>query len=299
MKAKPAIAIVTAGDAGYFDMLSDLVLSIRDKPQGRDIPIAVLDVGLGEEHIAWLSERVESIVAPGWDMDYPERDKSPNHFKAMTARPFLPKHFPQYDGYIWIDADAWLQTWEAIDIYLEALTDHGFAIVPELDRSYACVYNRNNARKLVHDVLLRGFSRELAESLVWLPVLNSGGFCMWRESPIWQAWQRCMEDALRRYYHHMVEQTALNVVLYSQRGLPCFLPAYCNWICIHALPAYSEQEALLVEPCPPHRPLSVIHLAGKVKNHEQIELRTTKGGTKHLPLGYQALRKLEAIQVAR
>lgn len=291
MTDKPAVAIVTAADAGYFGLLSDLVLSIRNQPEGRDFPIAVLDVGLDEAQVAWLSERVQAIVDPGWDYDFPDRATAPVHFKAMTARPFLPKHLPQFDGYIWIDADAWLQSWEAIALYRQALDSHGFAIVPELDRSYACVYNRNNTRKLVHDVLLRGFGQQLAETLVWLPVLNSGGFCIWRQSPIWQAWQDCLGQALQRYCHHMIEQTALNVVLYGQAGLPCFLPSYCNWMCVHALPAFDQSRGLLVDPCPPYRPLSVIHLGGQVKQQPAVELRCLQGGSKRLPLSYQALRR--------
>lgn len=285
------ISIVSAADSGYFGMLSDLVLSIRDKPQGRDFPISILDVGLTAEQRAWLEPRVQTILDPGWDYEFPGRDSAPSHFKAMTARPHLPKHLPDYDGYIWIDADAWLQTWEAIELYLRALETHGFAIIPELDRAYACVYNQNNTRQLVHDVLLKGFGKQLADSLVWLPVLNSGGFCIWRDSPIWQAWQDCLGAALQRYRHHMIEQTALNVVLYGQQSLPQFLPSTCNWMCVHAPPAFDETSGLLVEPCLPHRTLSVVHLGGQVKQHPEVELRTTEGKVKRMALGYQALKQ--------
>ena len=64
-------------------------------------------------------ERVQ-LVAPGWDFDFPGRESAPNYLKAEFSRPFLPRHFPGYEMYFWLDADAWVQEWRAVDIYCAA-----------------------------------------------------------------------------------------------------------------------------------------------------------------------------------
>ena len=51
-------------------------------------------------------------------------------FKAQFARPFLPRHFPGYETYLWIDADAWLQDWRAVELYVAAACGDRLAITP-------------------------------------------------------------------------------------------------------------------------------------------------------------------------
>jgi hypothetical protein len=79
--------IVSAANYAYFGMLSHLNASIRE--HDRTVAIGVLDVGLDKDQCAALGKNVQSIIAPGWD--YPFVSLPPSHFRAMTARPFLPK----------------------------------------------------------------------------------------------------------------------------------------------------------------------------------------------------------------
>lgn len=57
--------IVSASDAAYFDLLKGLVSSIRDKPEGADVALSILDVGLDSAQRHWLTERGATIAEPG------------------------------------------------------------------------------------------------------------------------------------------------------------------------------------------------------------------------------------------
>ena len=40
--------------------------------------------------------------------------------KSQVSRAFLPKYFPKYEKYLWIDCDAWVNNWESVELYFKA-----------------------------------------------------------------------------------------------------------------------------------------------------------------------------------
>src|SRR5215472_16277761 len=129
----PARLLISSGaDSGYFPLLRDTVLSIL--AQCRGAVIGILDFGLAPEQRDWLTERVAHLVRPGWDIDFPHREHTPETRKAQLSRPFLRRHFPGYETYLWIDADAWLQDWRTVELYIAAAGHDKLAITPEIDR---------------------------------------------------------------------------------------------------------------------------------------------------------------------
>ena len=136
--SRSRLLIASGADRNYFPLLRDTVLSIRERQH--EPAIGILDLGLDTEHRHWLSSRVEYIVRPEWDLDFPCREQMPETFKAQVARPFLSRHFPGYEMYLWIDADAWLQDGRAIDLYVDAAGRDKLAITPEIDRAYTRHY---------------------------------------------------------------------------------------------------------------------------------------------------------------
>lgn len=277
-------AIVTAGDAKYFSILRGLVLSVRSHPQGADIPIVVLDLGLGDAVCAWLAQHGASWVKPDWD--YAFNRPMPEYFKAMVSRPHLPKYAPGFDTLIWLDADTWVQDWSAIDLLLAGARSAGFAIVPEIDRSYTPFYNGAPYAHHLYDWLRQCFDEDTARRLHAYPLLNCGVFAAHRDAPHWRAWADRLADSFGRTVLFISEQTALNVALRSD-GLPLsVLPATCNWICFRSPPLCSADGRVLLDPQVPHAPLGIVHLAGyssdlKEKPHT---LATVAGGTVSRPL---------------
>src|ERR1700732_1102843 len=115
----PARLLIASGaDRNYFPLLRDAVLSIR--ALRRDVAIGVLDLGLDQQDRGGVSARVAHTVRPDWDLAFPGRRRTPETLKAQVARPFLRRHFPGYEMYLWIDADAWLQDERVIDLYSSA-----------------------------------------------------------------------------------------------------------------------------------------------------------------------------------
>src|ERR1700733_4902707 len=102
------VLILTASDAGYFELLQGMLRSLRDKPEGRQIPIAVFDVGLTGEQARWCREFGATLLRADWDFEFPGRAQVGEAFKSLTARPFLPRYAPGHDIYMWLDADVWV-----------------------------------------------------------------------------------------------------------------------------------------------------------------------------------------------
>jgi hypothetical protein len=263
--------IISGADARYFDLLAGQVSSIRAKPAGAAMTLGVLDVGLEPAQRDWLAAQGVKLVAPGWDQDFPGRAETPLFRRAQYGRPFLPQHFPGHDLYMWLDADAWVQDWTAVDLFFQAAATGSLAIVPELDRSYR---NFFEAWEEFHGVIRAGyaaaFGEAMAERLVRHPLLNNGAFALRADAPHWQAWADTLAGALQRSRNELIDMTTLNHVVYVQ-GLPAhFLPAWCNWICHHAPPRKDVAGGPWVEPYLPHQKLGIVHLTLWMKDRKDL-----------------------------
>ena len=109
------VAVISAADAKFFDLLQGMIRSLRDQPQGRDLPLYIFDLGLTEAQRRWLlvqGATLRSLQEVGY------RDDLPVHLNLHLADSRFPELFPGHQVYLWIDADAWVQRWEAVDAYI-------------------------------------------------------------------------------------------------------------------------------------------------------------------------------------
>lgn len=214
---QPAKVIIISGsDAGYASLLTGLLASLEKLARADSIDIGILDLGLDGAFRMNLKRRGCLVVAPEWD--YPLKlfkDRPPASFKALTARPHLRRHFPGYDLYLWIDADAWVQQWEAIRLYIDAAQRSGFAITPEVDRSYSERYATESVLSWRFRKYQKCFNNAVAESLSLLPIANSGVFAARVDAPHWAAWARTLGEIFERIRepYFFAEQIALNHVV--------------------------------------------------------------------------------------
>jgi len=259
--------IVTASSAEYFHFLQGMVLSIRDQPAARNVALGCLNLGLTVEQRDWLATRNVSIVDPEWEFGFDDAAGAPLPFKAILARPHLPKYFPGHDIYMHLDADAWVQDWAAVDLYIAGAAKGIMAITPEIDRAFISNYGTSRSyRAFVIKVYTDLFGEEAAIRYRDYPILNTGAFAMPASSPLWRRWAERIAESLARGRNFHVEQASLNYELfenlddYLADGLE-FLPARCNWVCHQALPKFDAERGLLVEPFLPHRPLGIVHRA--------------------------------------
>jgi len=305
----PSVTVVSAADAGYFDLLEGLVRSLKAGSAARDLPISILDLGLEGTQRRWLEGQGARLVEPGWDVDFPVRDRLPRHYRAMTARPYLPKHFPGYEIYLWLDADTWVQDGSALELFVRAARRGKLAIVPEIDRGYWTIHKRPKPWGQNQKAFAWAFGLKAGYRLGRNAILNVGAFALHAEAPHWSRWaaahgralnrRRLRPPSLRRFEFFLSEQTALNHVIFAE-GLPAsFLPAYCNWFCGKGTPAFDRARGLLVEPHEPHHPLAVVHLAGKGMKERLWRLETLDGGTVETRLTWAATRALAAPALVR
>ena len=266
--------MVTGADAKYFPLLRDCIGSLRAFPELAEIDIAVLDLGLDEAHREWLKGQSVSVVPIGWDVDLSNYPGVPTYFKAMTARPHLPKHFPSHDILMWLDSDVWVQDPAFVKLYIDAADAEGFAITPEIDRSYAMFYGGDSTLRLFHhNVYAQCFGRAVADRLIDFPLLNSGAFAIRRSHPIWEEWRKAFMRTVGNVVLLHSEQAALNGAAYLAPGMPRphMLPATANWVCAQSLPHWNPRLKKLTEPSFPHAPLGLVHLTG-IKDIQHIPM---------------------------
>ena len=109
--------IVSLADANYFPLLDELINSIKKFKESEKIAICVLDAGLTQDQKDLLSKKVDEIKKADWDIEVPEfKVKGKEWLKSQVSRAFLPKYFPNYDKYLWIDCDAWVNDLSLIHI---------------------------------------------------------------------------------------------------------------------------------------------------------------------------------------
>jgi hypothetical protein len=286
------LLIVSGADSAYFPLLRDTVLSVR--AQSPQAAIGILDVGLYQEQREWLAARVTHLVHPAWDIDFPGRARTPEGRKAQFARPFLPQHFPGYELYLWIDADAWLQDWRAVELFVRAARGGRLAIVPEIDRAYKRHYKRPKlfGLTLAWKNYRKAFGWRVADRLGRNPMVNCGVFSLRGDAPHWRAWARIMEQAAQRTRFFFVEQTALNYAIFAEHLPVDFLPAYCNWMPGDAAPAFDPERRRFVEPYSPHEVIGIMHLAGAGAKNQVFRLTRLDGGIVETSLRYTACRSL-------
>ena len=268
--------IVSLADANYYPLLDELVDSIKQFKESENVAICILDAGLEEKQKEALLKKVDQIKSAEWDIEVPGyKVKDKEWLKSQVSRAFLPKYFPGYEKYIWIDADAWVNSWYPIKLLLKGCENNKLSIVSSADRAYGRVlraewvfrsFARIKSQNYKH-AKSSGFSETIARQVALKPHLNIGVFALQANSPHWEIWQKNLKKALSSGKVWGSEQIAMNITIYSD-GLDVeILPAYCNWTLIEAL-KFDKIRNTLVEPYLPNHEIGIVHFAGK--NNDQI-----------------------------
>lgn len=293
-------AIVTAADGGYFPLLKGLVHSIRDLERSRDVPertaIKVADIGLTPEQRDELSAHCDILENPPIELPAP-RDGEMTPLRAGCAVKIqLRKLFPGYRLYIWIDADAWVQEWGALQLLEIAGRKYGFAAVPEIDRAYKMLYDRESRFYWgLFNWNADCFGREAAEQLKGLPVVNAGILALRADSPIWDAWSRAFQVAYSNAQEFANDQSALNYAIYFDKVRFYALPSLCNWICTQAAPRLDLHTLALTEPLMPYQRLGIVHLTNSPLRGKPVAVPVSDGTTREMQIDYLSVRALRGI----
>jgi len=282
------VAVVSAADSEFFDLLQGMVRSLRDRPQGRDLALYIFDLGLTEAERRWLQVRGAKLRSPAAE---PFGAGLPVHLQGLLSRCRIPELLPGHAVYLWMDADAWVQQWDAVEFYVQGAVQTGFAITPETDPAY----DRNS----VLAAHTRSFGLFGIASVDELPAgpVNAGVFAGRTDAPHWQVWRRLIEANLGKtdepFLRFLLDQTALCLACTQSGIATALLPARCNWLAHFALPMVTADGGILVRPLPPHEPLGIVHQAAHTKR-AFFSLRRPGGGALSRSLSYQAPSQLQA-----
>jgi len=257
--------VVTAANEAFFPLLQGLVGSLAQWEPAPHAGLACFDLGLAPAGRAWIDARARHVVQPGWDLPVAARlrDAQPE-LRALTVRPFLPRYFPGYDVYVWIDADAWVQERFALDWLIEYAPAGALVAVPEIDRAYR---NMRHVYGWRTERMHACFGVDYAQRALWDVYVNAGVFALRADAPHWVAWAQRFDEGLAASRGAVCcDQTALNYALWTMPLALHPLPAVCNWLCHVTLPVFDSRHNRYCEPIPPGGPLGILHLAGRAKS---------------------------------
>ena len=284
--------IVSLADANYFPLLEELINSIKKFKESENIAICILDAGLTKEQKERLINKVDEIKSAEWDIEVPGyKVKNKEWLKSQVSRAFLPKYFPNYEKYLWIDCDAWVNDWNSVELYFKACDNGKLGITQTIGPGYRITSNVNwligklaviKSQNFKHAVKSKiGYAK--ARKLAFAPHINIGVFSLEKNSKAWSVWQRNLAKVLKAGNIFGSEGLAINMSVYIDDLETEFLPLNCNWITSNLLPKFDEQKEIFVEPYLPNYKIGIIHLAAgiwkdgkdmRINKEIKIEIKT-------------------------
>ena len=289
-------AIVSLADSNYFELLNELIESIKRFEQSKNVSICVLDSGLTKEQHNELSKKVDEIKKAEWDIEVPNyKVKGKEWLKSQVSRAYLPKYFPNYEKYLWIDCDAWVNDWNSIDLYFKACNDGKLGITQTMGPGYrvmskvkwiygklAIIKSQNFKHAIASKIDINN-----ARKLAFAPHINIGTFSLEKDSKCWEIWQKNLRKTLSAGNIFGSEGLAINISVYIDEVNTEFLPLNCNWIASNLLPKYDEKNQTFVEPFLPNNKIGIMHLAAgiwkdnkdmRLNKSIKIEIKTLENG---------------------
>ena len=276
--------IVSLADSNYFELLNELIDSIIRFEKSKKVAICILDAGLTDEQKYILLSKVDEIKSAQWDIDVPSfKVMGKEWLKSQVSRAFLPKYFPNYEKYLWIDCDAWVNDWSSVELYFKACDNGKLGITQTLGPGYKimskvkwifgkiAVIKSQNFKHAIKSKI----SLDKARKLAFAPHINIGVFSLEKDSPGWESWQTNLEQTLKSGNIFGSEGLAINMSVYIDNLKAEFLPLNCNWIASNLLPKFDEQQNTFVEPYLPNYKIGIMHLAAGIWNGDK-DMRLNK-----------------------
>tara|TARA_B100000676_G_scaffold304161_1_gene355883 strand:- start:35 stop:946 length:912 start_codon:yes stop_codon:yes gene_type:complete len=298
--------IVSLADSNYFDLLNELIDSIKHFDKNNTTAICILDAGLEKDQVNKLTSKVDEIKSAEWDIQVSSiKVKGKEWLKSQVSRAFLPKYFPNYDKYLWIDCDAWVNDWSSIELYFKACENGKLGITQTLGPGYRIMSKVNwlfgkiaiiKSQNFKHAISSK-IGMEKARKLAFAPHVNIGVFSLEKNSNCWDVWQKNLETTLKSGKIFGSEGLAINMSIYIDNVETEFLPLNCNWIASNLLPKFDEKNHTFVEPYLPNNKIGIMHLAAgiwddkkdmRIDSSVKIQIKTleNKNVSKSLRFGH-------------
>ena len=286
--------IVSLADSNYFELLNELVDSIKSFEKSKNTAICILDAGLTSKQKIILSKKVDEIKSAEWDIEVPAfKIKGKEWLKSQVSRAFLPKYCPNYEKYLWIDCDAWVNNWDSVELYFKACENSKLGITQTMGPGYKIMSKASWLFGKVAIIKSQNFKHAVkskiginkARKLAFAPHINIGVFSLEKNSPGWTSWQKNLEQTLKSGNIFGSEGLAINMSVYIDDLETEFLPLNCNWIASNLLPKFDETKNKFVEPYLPNYEIGIMHLAAGIWD-----------GDKDMRLDKEVKIKIQSVQ---
>ena len=265
--------IVSLADSNYFPLLDELINSVKKFKESENVAICILDAGLTKEQKESLLNKVDEVKSAEWDIEVPGyKVNNKEWLKSQVSRAFLPKYFPNYEKYLWIDCDAWVNDWNSVELYFKACDNGKLGITQTIGPGYKITSKVNwligklaviKSQNFKHAIKSKiGYAK--ARKLAFAPHINIGVFSLEKNSKAWSLWQKNLAIALKAGNVFGSEGLAINMSVYIDNLETEFLPLNCNWITSNLLPKFDEQKEIFVEPYLPNYKIGIMHLAAGI-----------------------------------
>jgi hypothetical protein len=261
-------AIVTCVSKKYFHLAEELVDSINRFPESKNISICFLDNGLDNDQINKISKKIYCIKK-----SYPTSDKYKNLNPIYYENLFLPEYFPEFDNFIHIDSDAWLNSWYAIDFLKKASNNGKIGICSmgdrKLDYTTRIIWlfrgiGLLKSQNFKH-ALKKGFPLHTARKVGLKPHINAGVFSLEKNSKFWKVWRKNFEFCIKNTKNiYGSDQLSLNISVYIDGLEADFLPHYCNWLPNTENTIFDVYKNKFVDRFTPNYEIGIMHLAGGI-----------------------------------
>ena len=298
-------AIVSLADEKYFDLLEELIESIKSFPESNNTAICILDAGLNQNQIDKIKNKVDEIKKAEWDIEVSAlKVRGKEWLKSQVSRAFLPKYFPNYKKYLWIDCDAWVNDWSSVDLYFKACNKGKLGITQSIGPGYRVLSKVKwllgkiaivKSQNFKHAVSSK-ISMQKARKLAFAPHINIGVFSLEKDSKCWEVWQNNLKETIKHGRIFGSEGLAINLSVYVDNVDTEFLPVRCNWITSHLLPKFDEDNKEFVEPFLPNNKIGIMHLAAgiwkdgkdmRLDNNIKVEIKTLNDNSLTKSLRYE------------
>ena len=297
--------IVSLADEKYFNLLEELIESIKSFPESNNTAICILDAGLNQNQIDKIKNKVDEIKKAEWDIEVSAiKVRGKEWLKSQVSRAFLPKYFPNYKKYLWIDCDAWVNDWSSVELYFKACNKGKLGITQSIGPGYRVLSKVKwllgkiaivKSQNFKHAVSSK-ISMQKARKLAFAPHINIGVFSLEKDSKCWEVWQNNLKETIKHGRIFGSEGLAINLSVYVDNVDTEFLPVRCNWITSHLLPKFDEDNKEFVEPFLPNNKIGIMHLAAgiwkdgkdmRLDNNIKVEIKTLNDNSLTKSLRYE------------
>lgn len=275
---KPKVLLVTGAEATYFPLMLELIQSIRKHPAGRETPIGIIDAGMTEEQIKILQHKnclVRHFEPSSFRIQ--KAVKSRRALAVNLGKLWLDKIFPDYDLFVFLDADTWIQSWEAMDQLIGAASEGSLAIVGTWNRyrdslpvhwywGFIPVFRSFNLKAAYRAGLPLGVIKKMSR----YPDLNAGVYALKRDTPHWDRMRKWQDIVLKKGRPFTSDGLAMALTCCIDQMPSQRLSAACNYT-LHRRPLYDEFEKRFVDPFYPHHPIGIMHLTGHKTIRSNLE----------------------------